>query len=325
VPDRAPAAELPRGLIIELLTPLDRRGGVDLEAAGRLLDHVAPFAEGLLLFGPEVGLGPDLGIRARVELLSFLAPRTALPLLVFITARDRKTTEGCLEAIGSAADPARLILVDAPLLVRSNRDLIHWTGFLSDCHPAPVILYNHPRLMDRLAARTKRRNIRTAVLKKLIREVPGPAGLIFQGDFKRLLNYHRAVRERSAFRIYDAAELRFLDRPSAYGVVSAGANLLPAAWSRVVRAALRQEQPGSLAELLACGRGLRALALRTRGRARELILAGLTGLGLVQGGPGPQGPEPDQVLSFLEGLDLRKWGLLPRGLGPAQGGSGGIG
>ena len=318
---QAPTTELPRGLIVELPTSLDKAGRPDQEALGRLLDYLAPFAEGLFLFGPEVGLGPDLTPEVRAELLRFVAPRTSLPLLVFITVQDRKRTESCLEAVSSAIDPARLILVDAPLYVRSNRELIHWIGYLSESHPGPVVLYNHPRLMDRLATRTKRRNIRTAILKRLTQELPGPAGLIFQGDFKRLLNYHQAVRSRPFFRIYDASELRFLDRPSTFGVVSTGANLLPAAWSRLVRAALRQEQPGSLAELLACGRALRALALRTRGRARDFILAGLAGLGLVPGDPLSPGPEPDQVLAFLEKQGLRKWGLLNQGSASARSGT----
>ena len=284
----------PRGLIVELATILDGRGRIDRAATLGLLEEIKDRADGLLLCGPEAGLGPDLKIEQRTELLSLVADRTALPLMVFITHPSQQDSAECAEALTKVKDD--LILVDAPLLARSNRDLLNWLDYLDQRFQLPLVLYNHPRLMNRIPSQTKRRNIRTAILKRAAAQSVNLRGLIFQGEFRRLINYHQAVRARSGFLIYDAQELRFLDRPSTSGVVSVGANLVPRVWSRVVRAALHQRPGAPLAEILACGRAARALARRL-GRNSGEELAGLL-----------HAQEPPE---FLKGLGLERWGLLP--------------
>ena len=283
----------PRGLIVEFPTLLDSRGGPDRSATLGLLERIEGRADGLLLCGPEAGLGPDLKIEQRAELLDLVAAATGLPLLAFITHPSRSESAECAEVL-TGIDPG-LFLVDAPLLVRSNRDLLNWLDFLGQRFQRPLILYNHPRLMNRIPTQTKRRNIRTAILKRAAAESSCLKGLIFKGEFRRLLNYHQAVRSKSGFLIYDAQEIRFLDRPSTSGVVSAGAALIPGIWAKVVRAALHRGPSAPLAETLACGRAARALARSLPKEPRRLILELLA-----------EGQPP----GFLTGLGLERWGLL---------------
>ncbi len=296
----------PRGLIVAMATFLDDRGRIDRIATLRLLEKLEGRADGLLLCGPEAGLGPDLKIEQRAELLSLVADRTDLSLLAFITHPSRQESAECAEVLAGIKDD--LILVDAPLLARSNRDVLSWLDYLGRRFKLPLILYNHPRLMDRISSQTKRRNIRTAILKRAAAESGHLKGLIFQGEFKRLLNYHQAVRARSGFLIYDAQELRFLERPSTSGVVSTGANLVPLVWAKVVRAALHLGPAAPLAETLACGRAARVLGKRLTKASAEGVLE------MIRSGRPPE---------FMQGLGLEKWGLLPGGESghPVQGGS----
>ncbi len=288
-----PRSHPPRGLIVEVPTLLDAQGRIDREATLKILNGLRERADGLLLCGPEVGLGPDLETDKRAEILSLIAAETKLPLMAFITYPTRRESAECAEVL-TAANPG-LTLVDAPLLARSNRDVLNWLDYLGQRFDRPLVLYNHPGLAERVPSQTKRRNIRTAVLKRAAMENPHLAGLIFKGGFKRLLNYHQSVRGKPGFPIYDAQELRFLDRPSTSGVVSVGANLLPAVWARVVRAALHRKPERPLAEILACGRAARALSRKMENSSRESLLELMSG------------KEPPK---FMEGLGLERWGLL---------------
>ncbi len=303
-----PAGSPPlRGLIVELVTLLDSRGRIDRAGTLRLLNRIGGQADGLFLCGPEVGLGPDLETEQRAELLELVSGECSLPLSVFITHSTRKAGAECAEVL-TKVNPD-LVLVDAPLLARSNRDLLNWLGYLGQRFDQPLVLYNHPRLTERISSPTKRRNIRTAILKRAAAEYPNLAGLIFRGEFRRLLNYHQAVRSGPGFRIYDGEELCFLDRPSTSGVVSVGANLIPEAWAKIVRAALNRGPAAPLAETLACGRAARVLGGRLEKEPRELILK------LLAGGEMP---------GFLKGTGLQRWGLWP-GSRPALSPEGGAG
>jgi len=302
---------LPRGLIIELLTPLDSSGRLHRDSLLRLVSHLKSFADGLLLFGPESGLGPDLKAEIRAETLTLVAREVDLPLFAFITCPTKTQTVECLDSLLETGAGERLVIVDAPLLVRSNRGLPDWLAWLADHSGRPLVLYNHPRLMTRVAGQTKRRNIRTSVLKKAAQEIDALRGLIFQGSFKRLINYHQAVRSRTGFKIYDADERRFLDRPSSAGVVSPGANLLPAAWSQVVHSALFLKRPSRMADLLACARAVRRLGRLNQRHSPAWLTSGLKEVGILDGSlPTSQaGPDRERVSRLLAGLGLERWGL----------------
>jgi dihydrodipicolinate synthase/N-acetylneuraminate lyase len=47
------AEKLPKGLIVDLITPLDDTGGIDTEGLDSLLEKVLPYAEAILLAGPQ--------------------------------------------------------------------------------------------------------------------------------------------------------------------------------------------------------------------------------------------------------------------------------
>lgn len=270
----------PRGLIVDLATPLDKGGHVHRPSLERLIRHVTPHADALLLCGPGCGGGPRSPAERRLEVLHLVAERCDLPLLVFITTTDQHSTLDLAATVADSSHRERTFIVDAPLVTRSNRGLPEWAARLAGTTGRPVILYNHPRLTDLTAGQTKRRNIRTAVLKKTAEEPQGPCGLLFRGEAARMANYQQAVRGRDDFRTYDGQEIRFLDHPSSAGVLSMGANLLPRPWSLVTRAALFPNPKAGSAELLAAAESVRTLATRRSDRLASWLTMGLKQAGI---------------------------------------------
>jgi dihydrodipicolinate synthase/N-acetylneuraminate lyase len=132
----------------------------------------------------------------------------------------------------------RVFWIDAPLYYHSNRGLPELYQDMAQLVKEPFILYNDPKLIQRIGSPLKRNNIRTNILKEIV-QINQVQGLIFSGSLDRAHNYQKAVRSRLDFRIYDGDESRFLIHPSLSGVVSMGANLAPEAWKKITDSSLR--------------------------------------------------------------------------------------
>lgn len=239
----------PKGLIISLVTPLDEKGGIDWPSMERLIERVLPSADGLFIGDCIIGEGLFLSPPMRQELLSgavrFLAGRK--PIFLCPSAPTEEETLRIVEEISSQASqgPVRdfLFWVDMPLWYHSNRKLPQLYEEWRKRTSFPILLYNQPSVIGERRPALRRKNIRTAILKRLA-ENEQIVGLIFVGDLKRAIDYQRAVRMRRDFLFYDGDERNFLNQPSASGVVSAGANLLPGPWREIVNASLNlREDP----------------------------------------------------------------------------------
>jgi dihydrodipicolinate synthase/N-acetylneuraminate lyase len=243
----------PEGLIIELVTPLTASGKLDAEGLARLVERAAPQADGLLAGGPAAGEGLELPPEVRRELLGHLLEVLGgrRPLFFGITGptgeATRESARAVLEEVRRRKYPGPVFLVDLPLWYHSNRGLPQFYQNLLAEADLPLILLNLPEIVQRRARVFKHLNLRTSVFKKLA-ALPGIAGLIYQGDMGRFLNYHHAALNRPNFAFYDGDESRFLTRPGAWGVVSPGALLLPDTWLRVSRACLHPEELGDSPE-----------------------------------------------------------------------------
>jgi dihydrodipicolinate synthase/N-acetylneuraminate lyase len=255
----------PKGLIISLPSPLDEKGGIDRVSLSRLIDRVLPFADGLFIGEPLAGEGLFLSHPLRTELLLAAIPMAAgrKPLFLSPTAATAEETLSTVETVSQAASAAacldHLFWVDLPLWYHSNRKLPQFYEEWAKRTSCPILLYNHPQMISRLNRSLKRSNIRTAVLKSLA-ENEQIVGLIQAGELKRTIHYQRALRARRDFRFFDGEEDSFLNSPSSSGVVSFGANLLPAEWKEIVAASLDlSEDPARNLLLLKRSHKLRAL------------------------------------------------------------------
>ncbi len=302
----------PRGLIVDLITPLKKNGAIDETGLKRLLDRVAPHAQAILLAGPRHGEGEGPGTDFRHELLEKamgVMAGHAIPLFMWVTGNSETQTRqnilGLQESLGGNRPKGGLFWVDTPLSYHSNRGLPDFYRELSTLVKEPFVLHNDPTCIhpDRPF---KRRNIRTAILKELVR-IKGIVGLIFSGSLERSHHYQRACRERQHFRLYDGDETRFLGHPSMGGVVSVGANLAPRAWEKITRSSLqlhahRENYPDRLQQIWESGDYLSNMMAVYRQAPVTIIKAVLSDMGVI-GTPGaPQAEEHEKDTATLKKL-----------------------
>lgn len=230
----------PKGLAIDLITPVNDRGDIDEEGLDSLLKKVLPYADAILLASPRMGEGLDLGLELKKDLLqkAINSIQGKTPIFFWISeysAEDTKEALSLLEGTLEKFSYKGLVFwVDSPLFYHSNRGLYDHYIELTGNSRNPFILYNDPGLIRLLDRHLKRSNIRTSILKNLCK-IEKIAGLIFHGSLSRANNYQKAINKRPDFRVYDGDETRFLEHPSLSGVVSAGANIVPGLWSTVTR------------------------------------------------------------------------------------------
>jgi dihydrodipicolinate synthase/N-acetylneuraminate lyase len=241
-----PSLTPPEGLIIDMVTPLDRDRALDAASLERLVARVLSGADGLLAGSPLAGEALDLPLATRKELFTRLLPLVAgrVPVFFGITGATLEETRDLAAWVESETRRqgyrGPLFLADAPLWYHSNRGLPQICQTLLGDAPLPLILLNLPQVVRRRGIRFKHLNLRTHVFKKLS-ALTGIRGLIYQGEMRRFLHYHHATAARPGFAFYETDETRFLTRPGAWGVVSGSAQLLPRAWQQVARACLHPE------------------------------------------------------------------------------------
>jgi dihydrodipicolinate synthase/N-acetylneuraminate lyase len=248
---------LPKGLIVDLVTPLRDTGEIDKGGLNNLLTKVLPHVDGILLGSPRVGEGRALSLGHKLDLLEHVLALIdgAKSILFWISGESSEDTKEILSALEDRLsryeDRGNLFWLDSPLYYHSNRGLYDHYQELISLSRNPFVLYNDPGLIDLLEKPLKRSNIRTNILKRL-GEMEGIGGLVFCGSLARVHNYQKSLRRRSDFRVYDGDETRFLKHPSMSGIVSMGANIAPGTWGIITRASLgirENEDPGRLFKL----------------------------------------------------------------------------
>jgi dihydrodipicolinate synthase/N-acetylneuraminate lyase len=282
----------PRGLIVDLITPLKQNGEIDGRGLGQHLDRILPHVHAVFIASPYAGEGIHLSAAQREDLLdkSLVVVRSQLPLLVWITQETEDKTKETLLLLRKRLDARRydgpVLWVDTPLYYHSNRGLhLHYRN-LCTLAKGSWVLHNDPDLIVPLGRSFKRNNIRTAILKDLAR-IEEIQGLVFSGSLERANNYQRAVRRKPEFRIYDGHEPHFLKHPSMSGVLSAGANLAPKAWRKLTDACLtppdsRQDYPDQVHQIWETGAYLQKLLEAYQPHPAPAIKEVLSKMGVIE-------------------------------------------
>jgi len=316
------ALSSPRGLIVDLVTPLKLNGDIDGRSLGKHLDRVLPHAQAVLIAGPYMGEGGNLTARQREDLMekTLVVVRGQVPVLVWITQDTEEKTRETLGLLSKRLKTRKysgqVCWLDTPLYYHSNRGLVSHYRNLTTLTREAWILHNDPGLIDRMARPFKRNNIRTAILKEIL-AIDEIQGLLYLGTLDRAGNYEKATRARSDFKIYDGDELRFLTHPSLSGVVSAGANLSPKAWSKITDASLglsdnREDYPDRLQQIWRTGRYLQALLDLYSSQAVQVIKQVLAEAGIM-GSPTctVQGVEVGEKVKSIIG-EMKNYGDYPK-------------
>ena len=291
------ASAVPKGLICSLAlvsSPRKQVASAELRAlVSRLHPHVAGLFLDPMFWHPDQDCFGPVSAALLEEATTLLPP--GLPLWVRITGKSADQTIHICQQLEIVCRRLRfrgpLAWVDTPLLYHSNRGLIeHYERMLAESQ-FPLLLDSDPDLVGRIAGKSKRKNIRTTILKRLAQN-PAVAGLLHRGDLRRGLNYQRAVRARPDFLIYDASERHFLQRPSASGVLSIGANLLPTEWRLITQASVGLDERNGAEEsrfrhLWEVGQRIRTLQKLYGPAPTKVIPAVLAAWGLIQGGQLP--------------------------------------
>ncbi|MEJ2364032.1 MAG: dihydrodipicolinate synthase family protein [Deltaproteobacteria bacterium] len=281
----------PRGLICPLAlvpSPENRSIYRGLES---LLTRLQPAVAGLFLdpmfWCPDAHCSGPASSSLLEEAIGLAPPD--LPLWIRITGTSAEQTIHICHQLENVCRRLKyhgpLAWVDTPLFYHSNRGLPEYYRTLLAETGFNLIIDNDPQLIRKIGDTAKRKNIRTAILKKLVQE-PRLVALVHRGDLRRGINYQRAVRSRSDFLIYDGRESSFLKRPSASGVLSVGANLLPYEWRTITLASLNLEenhfgQASSFRHLWEAGQRVRTLQKNYRQSPVRIIPAVLAAWGLI--------------------------------------------
>lgn len=285
------SVNLPRGLIVDLITPLMENCSIDGRGLGRNLDRILPYVQGIFISSPDMGEGITLDSDQREELFdkSLVIIHGKLPILVWITGETEKTTHDNLNLMKKRLEVRKytgpVFWVDTPLFYHSNRGLHEYYTELCSLVHEPFILYNDPRLIKTTDKSFKRSNIRTSIIKDLA-SIENIKGLIFCGSLDRSYNYNKAVRSRADFRIFDGDESRFLDHPSRNGLISRGANLVPRAWNKVTVSSLNlsdgESYPDSLQQIWDTWRYLNDLKDIYNQKGVSVIKRVLSSMGIIE-------------------------------------------
>jgi dihydrodipicolinate synthase/N-acetylneuraminate lyase len=285
------AIKPPRGLIIDLVTPLKENGAVDGRGLGQHLDRVLPHVQAVLLAGPDAGEGTHLKPTQKEQLLdeALVIIRGRVPVMMWLSGETEDETRETLplleKRLGARKYTGQVYWVDTPLFYHSNRGLFDHYRRLASLTKMPFLLLNDPSLIRQLGRPFKRNNIRTSILKELV-QIGSIAGLIFRGDLDRAYNYQKAARSRVDFRMFEGDESHFLKHPSLSGVVASGANLAPRAWQRVTESSLgldehRGDYPDSVQQLWEAGEYLRKLRHIYHPDSAPLIKQVLSDMGIL--------------------------------------------
>jgi dihydrodipicolinate synthase/N-acetylneuraminate lyase len=298
---------LPRGLVVNLVTPLTETGRPDRQALTTLIQRLKDRAGAVLIGSLSVGEGLHFSLPDRLELLAtaLSAGRDAPPVLFEATGRTQEETIGLIEAaeaLLAAVEPSPPVgYLLTPLVYHSNRHLPRHLIDLGRLTRRPLVLGNHPDLVGQVSSAVSHKNIRTSVLKQIAAN-PQAAGLEFHGPVRRAAHYQRALVGRPDFRFYDGDEAHFLDQPSSSGLISPGANLAVQAWMDIVHSSLdfaegRPMVPDRLAEIWRKARLVRQLLSIYQDSPAAFLKAALAMTGVI---PSARTADPGKALSEEE-------------------------
>ncbi len=131
-------------ILTAVVTPFTTRGAVDYEAAGRLLKHLQPQCDGIVVAG-TTGEGPTLSMKEKLGLVEYYKSNAKRGFKVLCNVGTNDTAESVRMAKAAEKTGADGLMVVGPYYNKPNTDgqLAHFTK-VSDAADLPVLLYNIP-------------------------------------------------------------------------------------------------------------------------------------------------------------------------------------
>ncbi|TMR38527.1 dihydrodipicolinate synthase family protein, partial [Nonomuraea zeae] len=224
------------GVIIPLVTALDRRGRPDPPAVAPLLAHLAAGGVTTLMLAGTNGEGPLLTageVRAYAAEVSPMWRELAGPAArIMVTAAGTGTRETLDRMDRLAGVDLDAVVVLAPSYFRHTERELHAHFRDLARHGRPVVIYNSPGYTG---------NPITATLVRRLLDEPAVAGLKdSSGDAALFAQFCALAGERPGFQVAQGAERQLADglRAGAAGVVPGVGMLAPALCAALFRAVL---------------------------------------------------------------------------------------
>jgi 4-hydroxy-tetrahydrodipicolinate synthase len=131
-------------VVTAIVTPFNRRGQLDYEAARRLLKHVQPQCDAIVVAG-TTGEGPTLTLQEKLGLIEFYRQHARKSLLVLANAGTNNTAESVKIARRARAAGANGLMAVGPYYNKPNPagQLAHFSK-IAGATELPVLLYNIP-------------------------------------------------------------------------------------------------------------------------------------------------------------------------------------
>jgi 4-hydroxy-tetrahydrodipicolinate synthase len=140
---RASAGVRVTGVVPPIPTPfLD--GRVDLPSLARLLDHLAPSIDGVLV-GGSTGEAPSLSIEERIEVMRAVRAQLGSDRALVVSVADNSLEHTRRLADAATECEADLLVLSCPGYFPADRDmLVAYFGAVADLASADLCLYDNP-------------------------------------------------------------------------------------------------------------------------------------------------------------------------------------
>ena len=131
-------------VITAIVTPFNKRGSVDYDAAGKLLKHLQPQCDGIVVAG-TTGEGPTLSDKEKLGLVQFYKEHAKRGFKVLANVGSNDTSATVRLAKAAAKAGADGLMVVGPYYNKPNPDgqLAHFEK-VAAATDLPVLLYNIP-------------------------------------------------------------------------------------------------------------------------------------------------------------------------------------
>ena len=220
-----------RGTGVALVTPFKANDEVDLDALGKVIDHVIKGGVEYVVTLGTTGETPTLSKEEKIAIIRFTYEKVAnrVPVVVGIGGNDTHALVKDLETF--PLDKAVAVLSASPYYKPSQEGIFRHYKMLAAASPKPILLYNVP-------GRTGR-NMSAATTIRLANEVRNIAGIKeASGDMAQCMQILRDKPKN--FLVVSGDDALALPQIACgmEGVISVAANAFPKKFSELVRQCL---------------------------------------------------------------------------------------
>lgn len=221
------------GTGVALVTPFKSNSDVDLEALGRVIDHVIKGGAEYVVTLGTTGETPTLSKEEKIAIVQFTYEKVGGRVPVVVGAGGNNTAELVKELDILPLNKAAAVLSASPYYNKPSQEgLYQHYKAVARASPKPVLLYNVP-------GRTGR-NLAASTTIRLAHEVENIAGIKeASGDMAQCMQILRDKPQ--GFLVVSGDDALALPQIACgmEGVISVAANALPKQFTDMVRAALK--------------------------------------------------------------------------------------